>query len=96
MVDGGPARSLRSAAVPAAALFGLVGLTLVVRALSVLLSPHEPNLFAQTAAQAFHFIVLFVSEILIVFALLMMAAHGMLLFVGAAWLHGDLKFGSAQ
>ena len=28
--------------------------------------------------------------------LLMMAATGMLLFVGAAWLHGDLKFGAAQ
>jgi signal transduction histidine kinase len=71
----GPARSLRSTAIPAASLFGLVGLTLVIRALATLLWPHEPSLFAPTIAQTAHFIVLVVSEILIVFALLMMAAQ---------------------
>jgi signal transduction histidine kinase len=71
----GPVRTLRSTAVPAAALFGLDGFTLVVRALSTLLLPHEPTLFAPTAAQTFHYVVLFISKILIVFALLMMAAQ---------------------
>ena len=90
----GPVRSLRSAAVPAAALFGLIGATITVRGLSALLAPHEPNLFAQTAAQTVHFMVLFVSEILIVFALLMMAAQRLQQNVEAR--HADLEAARAR
>jgi signal transduction histidine kinase len=90
----GPVRTLRSTAVPAAALFGLDGLTLVVRALSTLLLPHEPNLFSPTAAQTFHYVVLLVSKILIVFALLMMAAQRLQQHVEAR--HADLEAARAR
>jgi signal transduction histidine kinase len=71
----GPARELRATAIPAAALFGLVGLTLAFRAVSTAMFPPEPNLFALTAAQAIHFLGSLVGNILIVVALLMMAAQ---------------------
>ncbi|HET8728491.1 MAG TPA: HAMP domain-containing sensor histidine kinase [Alphaproteobacteria bacterium] len=68
----GPARTLPGTALPTAALFGLVGLTLAGRAVSTALFPPEPDLFARTTAQAIHFIVSMVSNILAVVALLMM------------------------
>jgi signal transduction histidine kinase len=90
----GPARGPRNAAIPAAVLFGLVGLTLVIRALSTFLFPHDPSLFAPTAAQTLHFVVLFVSEILIVFALLMMATQRLQQQVEAR--HDDLDAARAR
>lgn len=71
----GPARTLRHTAVFAAALFGLVALTLAMRAVSTALSPPEPDAFARTAAQGIHYLVSIVSKILIAVALLMMAAQ---------------------
>jgi signal transduction histidine kinase len=71
----GPARTLRGTAAPAAALFGLVALTLAVRAVSTALFPPAPDVFAPTAAQGVHYLVSIVGHILIVVALLMMAAQ---------------------
>ncbi len=69
----GPARTLRTPAMLAAVLFGIVASTLAFRAVSTIVSPPEPNLFAPSVAQSVHFLVSLVSKILIVVALLMMA-----------------------
>jgi signal transduction histidine kinase len=71
----GPARTLRIPAVLAAVLFALVASTLTFRAISTIVSPHEPNMFAPTAAQSIHYIVSLLGKILVVVALLMMAAQ---------------------
>jgi signal transduction histidine kinase len=71
----GPARSLHGTAVPAAVLFGLLALTLGVRALATVLAPPAPNLFAPSIASAIHFLVSVVASILVVVALIMMAAQ---------------------
>jgi signal transduction histidine kinase len=71
----GPARALRGAATFAVVLFGLVALTFAARAVSTVLSPPAPDIFAPTAAQAIHYLVAIAGHILIVVALLMMAAQ---------------------
>jgi signal transduction histidine kinase len=71
----GPARTLRTPAMIAAVLFGMVASTLAFRAGSTIVSPPEPNAFAPTAAQGVHFLVSLISKILIVVSLLMMAAQ---------------------
>ncbi len=71
----GPARTIRGTAMLAAALFGLVALTLAVRAVSTALFPPAPDVFARTVAQSAHYLVSIVGHILVVVALLMMAAQ---------------------
>jgi signal transduction histidine kinase len=71
----GPARTLRVTAVAAAILFGLVALTLTIRAVSTMLFPPAPDVFVRTAAQGVHYLVATVVHILIVVSLLMMAAQ---------------------
>jgi signal transduction histidine kinase len=71
----GPARTLRTPAMFAAVLFGMVASTLAFRAVSTILSPPEPDLFAASAAQSIHFLVSLISKILVVVSLLMLAAQ---------------------
>jgi signal transduction histidine kinase len=71
----GPARTLRFTAMPAAVLFGLIALTLVLRSASTILFPPAPDVFARTAAQGVHYLVAIVGHILIIVSLLMMAAQ---------------------
>jgi signal transduction histidine kinase len=71
----GPARTFPSTAIFAAVLFGMVASTLAYRAVSTVVSPPEPNVFAPTAAQGVHFLVALVSKILGVVSLLLMAAQ---------------------
>jgi len=69
----GPLRELRAPAVLAAALFGTVAVTLLIRAISTWVAPPEPDLFAMTTAQVIHFVVSLLGKILVVVAFLMMA-----------------------
>jgi signal transduction histidine kinase len=69
----GLGRKTRTPAALAAALFGIVACTLAFRAVSTIVSPPEPDLFASTTAQSVHLLVSLISKILIVVALLMMA-----------------------
>jgi signal transduction histidine kinase len=71
----GPARTLRTPAMLAAVLFVAVATTLAFRAVSTIVSPPEPDLFAANAAQSIHFLVSLISKILVVVSLLMMAAQ---------------------
>jgi signal transduction histidine kinase len=71
----GTAPSLRRMALPAALLFALVGLTLAMRGFSAAVTESIPGLFANTLPQSVHFLVSLVSNILVIFALLMMAAQ---------------------
>ncbi|HEY4134387.1 MAG TPA: HAMP domain-containing sensor histidine kinase [Alphaproteobacteria bacterium] len=71
----GPARTLRTPALLAAALFGVIAATLAFRGLSVALLSTAPDLFASTPAQAVHYLVSLISKILIVVALLMMVVQ---------------------
>ena len=57
----------------AAVLFGMVASTLAFRAVSTIVSPPEPDLFAPSAAQSIHFLVSLIGKILVVVSLLMMA-----------------------
>ena len=70
-----PAPTLRTPAVFAAVLFGMVASTLAFRAVSMVVSPPEPDLFASSVAQSAHFLVSLVGKILVVVALLMMAVQ---------------------
>jgi signal transduction histidine kinase len=79
----GPARTMRASAVPAAAAFGLLGLAYAVRGVLALVSPPSPGLLASTPAQSAHWLASLTGSILIVFALLMMAAHRLQLQVQA-------------
>ncbi len=79
----GPARSLRATALPAAAAFGFFGLAYAVRGILAQLSPPAETLFANTPAQSVHWLASLAGSILIVFALLMMAAHRLQLEVQA-------------
>ena len=65
----------RVPAMIAALLFGMAASTLAFRAVSTILVPPEPALFAPNAAQSIHFLVALVSKILGVVSLLMMAAQ---------------------
>ncbi len=69
----GPARTGRTPAMLAAVLFGTVAVTLAFRAVSTIVAPAEPNLFAPSLAQSVHFLTSLICKILIVVALLMMA-----------------------
>jgi signal transduction histidine kinase len=71
----GPARTLPVPAVLAAVLFALVASTLTFRAISTTVFPHEPNMFAPTAAQSIHYIVSLLGKILVVVAFLMLAVQ---------------------
>ena len=71
----GPARTLRTPAVLAAVLFALVAATLAFRAVWIVVSPPEPDLFAPSAAQSIYFLVSLIGKILFVVSLLMMAAQ---------------------
>jgi signal transduction histidine kinase len=71
----GPARTLPTPATLAAVLFATIGATLAFRAVSTVLYPPEPYLFAPSAAQSIHFFVSLVSKILIVVSLLMMVVQ---------------------
>jgi signal transduction histidine kinase len=62
--------------------FAAVALTLTVRAVSTLIDPPEPDVFARTAAQGTHYLVAIVVHILIV---------GVLLMIAAERLHGQLE-----
>ena len=71
----GPARRFGAPAVLAATLFGLVSGTLGLRALWTALSAPQPDLFVANTVQSLHFLVSLVSNSLVVFSLLMMAAE---------------------
>lgn len=71
----GPVRTIRAPAMLAALLFLAVASTLAFRAVSTMVSPPEPDMFAPTAAQSIHFLVSLISKILVVVSLLMMAAQ---------------------
>ncbi|WP_207456772.1 HAMP domain-containing sensor histidine kinase [Azospirillum sp. SYSU D00513] len=73
----GPVRRFRTTSATAAFLFGFVGVTLAFRAASVALLPPDAGLFTPTTAQAVHFLVSLISNILIVVALLMMAMQSL-------------------
>jgi signal transduction histidine kinase len=68
-----PAAKSRGLAMLAAVLFGAVSVTLAVRAVSAIVSPPEPTLYAASAAQGAHFLVSLVCKILFVVVALMMA-----------------------
>src|SRR5262249_5981814 len=68
-------RMPRSTARLGALCFAAVALTLTVRAVSMLLDPPEPDVFARTAAQGTHYLVAIVVHILIIGVLLMIAAE---------------------
>jgi signal transduction histidine kinase len=65
----------RFTALLGASCFTAVALTLAVRAVSTLLDPPAPDVFARTAAQGTHYLVAIVMHILIVGVLLMIAAE---------------------
>lgn len=69
----GPARTLRTPAVLTAMLFAVVASTLAFRAVSTIVSPPGPDLFAPSIGQSVHFLVSLICKILIVVSLLMMA-----------------------
>lgn len=71
----GPARTLRSTALPAAVLFALVGFTFAARAASTAFLAPGQDFFASTTVQGAHFLVSLISNILTVVALLMMATQ---------------------
>jgi signal transduction histidine kinase len=71
----GQVHTRRAPAMLAALLFGLVASTLAFRAVSTILFPPGPDLFASSTAQNLHFLVAIVSKILVVVSLLMMAAQ---------------------
>ena len=71
----GPVRTVRTPALIAAVLFGMIASTLAFRAVSTSVFPPEPDLFAANAAQSLHFLVSLIGKIVIVAALLMMAAQ---------------------
>jgi len=71
----GQVNTRRAPAMLAALLFGLVASTLAFRAVSTILFPPGPDLFASSTAQNLHFLVAIVSKILVVVSLLMMAAQ---------------------
>ncbi|MGF7207630.1 signal transduction histidine kinase [Skermanella aerolata] len=66
---------MRLTTLTAAVLFALVSLTLAARAGSTLISPPEPDHMGRFPAHAIHFLVSIVSNILVVFCLLMMAVQ---------------------
>jgi signal transduction histidine kinase len=71
----GHARRLRDSAVLAAALFGVMALTLAARTLWFVIWPPGTDIFALTAGQAVSFLISLIGNILIVVSLLMMAAQ---------------------
>jgi len=70
-------RMPRRTAVIAALFFAAVALTLTARAVTIILDPPEPDVFARTAAQGTHYLVAILMHILIVGSLLMIAAQRM-------------------
>ena len=71
----GPARTLWTPAMLAAVLFGIVGVTLVGRAVATIVAPPEPTLFAASPTLTAYFLIALLAKILIVMALLMMAVQ---------------------
>ena len=71
----GPARTLRSTALTAATLYGLLAVTLTARALTTAFVPTAPSLFARGPVQTVHFLTSVVASLLVGVALLMMAAQ---------------------
>lgn len=71
----GSSRRFLSPAMLAALLFGLVAASAAFRAVSTIVVPPEPDLFAPSLVQSAYFLVSLVSKILIILALLMMALH---------------------
>jgi signal transduction histidine kinase len=70
----GPARTLRSPAVLAAALFGATAASLSFRAAWSIVAPPDPNLFVPSTAHSVHFLVALMGKMLGIVSLLMMAA----------------------
>ncbi len=71
----GPARTLQAPALLAAALFAIVASTLAFRAVSTIMAPPAPDLFAASTAQSIHFLVSIIVKILVVISLLMLVAQ---------------------